>query len=184
MPGLLSLVESTAKTTKKTAPKKKVTSTAKDVWKSVVELPVPAYQFSVEIDGDVVAFFQSVSGLAVQRKVEPQPEGGRNDYVLELPGPLSYGHVTLEVGLTSSKAFWDWMMSGRYDGKVSKKDIFLTQRRPNPIVGVPTFLEAKRWSLNQAFPVSWKLSSLSVDTTQKIAIETLELAFQYFELQD
>ena len=74
-------------------------------------------------------------------------------------------------------------MQGQSDGMVAKKDFFLVQRQPNPKGGTPIFSQAKRWSFHQAFPVSWKLSSLSVDTTQKIVIETLELSFQYFELQ-
>ena len=147
------------------------------------EFPAPAYQFSIEIEDDhPVAFFQTVSGLSVQRKVDPIPEGGQNEYVQELPGPLTYGHLTLEVGLTSSTMFWNWMMQGQSDGMVDKKDFFLIQRHPNP-EKIPVFSQVKRWSFHQAFPVSWKLSSLSADSTQKIAIETLELSFLYFELQ-
>jgi phage tail-like protein len=190
MSPLLSLMksagDSAAKLAKKATPKsfKKPLAAGKQLLKSSIDVPVPAYQFSVEVDGEILAFFQSISGLSVQRKVDPQPEGGRNEYVLELPGPLSYGHVTLNMGMSFSTMFWKWMMEGQYDGKVSKKDLFLSQRAPNPLIGIPIYLEAKRWSFYQAFPVSWKLSELSVDQNTKITIETLELSFQYFELQD
>lgn len=181
---LLSIVNLAKKSAKRGTPKsKKSNTTSKKSTTSQAEFPVPAYQFSVEMGDETIAFFQSVSGLSVQRKVDPIPEGGRNDFTQEFPGRINYGHVTLEVGLTSSKMFWEWMMQGQSDGMVSKKDFFLVQRQPNPKSGTPSFTEAKRWSFHQAFPVSWKLSSLSADTTQKIAIETLELSFQYFELQ-
>jgi len=149
---------------------------------SQAEFPVPGYQFSVQIGTETVAFFQTVSGLSVHRKVEPNQEGGQNDFTQEFPGPLSYGHVTLEVGLTSSTMFWEWMMQGKSDGVVSKKDFFLVQSQPNPKGGTPTYSKVKSWNFHQAYPVSWKLSNLSADTTQKIAIESLELTFQYFEL--
>jgi len=146
------------------------------------EIPIPAYQFSIEMDGQVVALFQSVSGIAVHRAVEEKSEGGVNNYKHKLPGPFSYGNLTLETGLSSSDFFWKWMMVGQYDGSAQKKDFSLIQRRPNPKAASPAFVVVKRWSFHDAFPVSWKLSNLSVDTTQKIAIETIELAFNYFEL--
>ena len=150
---------------------------------SVQEFPIPGYQFSVEMDGSVLAHFQSISDLTVKRNVETVVEGGQNQFIAEFAGPMSYGHITLGGGLTSSDMFFQWMMQGKYTNMVTKKDFFVIQRQPNPDGGTPVFIDAKRWSFHQAFPVSWKLSSLSVDTTTKIAIESLELSFQYFELQ-
>lgn len=179
-----SIISTAKRAAKKSSPQaKKGNKAPPEAVSSQTEFPVPAYQFAIEIGGETIAFFQSVSGLSIQRKVDPMPEGGQNAFTQEFPGRLNYGHVTLEVGLTSSTMFWKWMMQGQSDGMVSKKDFFLIQNQPNPKAGTPTFVEAKRWSFYQAFPVSWKLSNLSVDSTQKIAIETLELSFQSFELQ-
>jgi phage tail-like protein len=146
------------------------------------EYPVPVYQFSVEIADKTVALFQSVSGLSVTRAVDPLSVGGENNFGREFPGHITYGHITLQVGLTSSDFFWKWMMGGQFDGSALAKDFTLVQRRPNPDGDDPIFAEVKRWNFKNAFPVNWKISDLSLDNSQKIVMESLELSFDYFEL--
>jgi phage tail-like protein len=149
------------------------------------EIPLPVYNFSVEVGDVTVALFQSCSGISVKRDVEQITEGGLNDHIHELPGQLSYGHVTLETGLTSSQFFWKWMMSGtgKHEGWVKKLDFTLVQRRPNPDKESKViFQEIKKWNFFNAFPINWKISDLSVTDSDKIVLETLELAFDYFEL--
>jgi phage tail-like protein len=145
------------------------------------EYPVPGYQFSIEFGTEIVALFQSVRGISVSRKVEPLEVGGENNFAREFPGRVSYGHITLEVGLTSSEFFWKWMMDGQLDGYTSRQDFTLIQRRPNPAGGKPAFSEVRRWNFVGAFPVSWKISDLGIDDSQKIVMESLELSFNYFE---
>jgi phage tail-like protein len=145
------------------------------------EYPLPAYQFSIEFGSDTVALFQSIRGISVSRKTEPLEVGGENNFSRELPGRVSYGHVTLETGLTCSTFFWDWMMDGQLNGCAARKDFTLVQRRPNPGGGSPIFSEVHRWNFVGAFPVSWKISDLGIEDSQKIVIETLELSFYYFE---
>jgi phage tail-like protein len=167
----------------KTASVSKPADTKTKPLTSYEEFPIPSYQFSLEIGTDVMALFQTVSGLSVKREVETVTAGGQNNYVHELPGQISYGHVTLETGLTLSSFFWDWMMTGQEAGSVQKMDISIVQRHPDPKGGTPLFVEVKRWNFHKAFPVSWKISDLSVDNTQKIVIESLELSFEFFELK-
>ena len=155
-------------------------STAKPLT-DLKEYPVPGYQFSIEFGSDVVALFQSVRGISVTREVESLKVGGENNFVREFPGRISYGHITFEVGLTSSDFFWSWMMDGQLDGYSSVKDFTLIQRRPNPAGGSPAFAEVHRWNFKNAFPVSWKIADLGIDDSQKIVMETLELSFDYFE---
>lgn len=145
------------------------------------EYPVPGYQFSIEFGTEIVALFQSIRGISVSRKVEPLEVGGENNFSRELPGRMSYGHITLEVGLTSSDFFWEWMAAGRLGGYVSRKDFTLIQRRPDPEGGTPVFSEVHRWNFKGAYPVSWKISDLGIDDSQKIVMESLELSFEYFE---
>lgn len=148
------------------------------------EFPIPVYQFSVEMDGKIVALFQSVSGMQVTRKIDELEIGGQNDHGREFPGRVSFGHITLEVGLSSSDFFWKWMMAGKNLGYGLMKNFTLIQRRPNPDLSKdPTiFPVVKRWEFENAFPVSWKLSDLSLDDSSKIVIETLELSFHFFQL--
>lgn len=154
---------------------------------NIDEYPVPSYQFKIMIGtmADPIALFQTVSGLSVSRKVEPVEVGGVNGYGFEFPGQISFGHVTFGVGLTSSRFFWEWMMAGQIPGYALKMDFTLAQRRPNPNLDpaeTDVFPEVKLWNFKNAFPVSWKLSDLSLDDSQKIVIESLELSFDYFEL--
>lgn len=148
---------------------------------SVEEFPIPAYQFSIEIGDVVVAFFQSISGLAVSREVEPLKVGGLNNHAYEFPGQITYGHVTFELGLTSSDFFYKWMLDGQYSGRAALRNFTLVQRRPNPKGSKPIFEEVKRWNFINTFPVSWKITDLNIKDSQSIVLESLELAFEYFE---
>lgn len=162
-------------TVKKASPKKVKPLT------DLKEYPIPAYQISIEFGTDVVALFQSIRGISISRAVEPLSVGGENNFAREFPGRVSYGHITLEVGLTSSDFFWEWMMAGQLDGFAARKDFTMIQRRPNPKGGSPIFKEVLHWNFKNAFPVSWKISDMGVDDSQKIVMESLELAFEYFE---
>lgn len=146
------------------------------------EIAIPIYQFVVLIDKATVALFQNVSGMSFSREVEPLTVGGENDFGREFPGHVSYGHITLEVGLSSSDFFWQWMKAGEFDGYVVAKTFTLEQRRPQSKEDEKDVFEViKTWNFYNAFPVSWKISDLSIDNSQNIVIETLELSFDYFD---
>lgn len=140
------------------------------------EFPVPIFQFSIDINGAIVALFQSISGMAVSRNVESVTVGGQNDTENEFPGQVSYGHVTFETGLSSSDFFYKWMMHGAEDGSVLKLNFTLIQRR-----SVATGYETvKTWDFENAFPVKWSISDLTVNDSEKIVIEKLEVSFDRF----
>jgi len=141
------------------------------------EMPIPSYQFCVEIDNVIVALFQSCTEMEVKRETLAITEGGLNAYTLELPGQISFGHVTFKTGFSSSEFFWKWMMSGQLDGWVQPRNIILTQFRPCP----NEYKEVRKWNFQNAYPVKWKISDLDVSITDKIMIESLELSFDYFE---
>ena len=149
---------------------------------NIEEFAVPSYQFSMEILGKTAALFQRISGVTVTRNVEPLTEGGRNDHTLEFPGQVSYGHITFESGLTSSKFFWLWMMDGQFFGSATSLNFSLKQYSHNPQGDSPAFPEVKNWNFFNAFPVSWKISDLNIDDSKGIVIESLELSFDFFEL--
>jgi phage tail-like protein len=140
------------------------------------EIPIPAYQFSIEFDEGIVALFQRISGMTVHRAVEPVTVGGMPNYTLELPGQISYDHVTFEGGLSSSDFFYNWMMAGSDLGGAISKNFFLVQRRPE----ADGFKPVRRWSFINAYPVKWTISDLGATDTDKIVIESLELSFDYF----
>jgi len=146
------------------------------------EIAIPIYQFVVQIDNATVALFQNVNGMSFSREVEPLSVGGENDFGREFPGHVSYGHITLEVGLSSSDFFWRWMKAGEFDGYAIAKHFTLVQRRPQSDASKPDAFEiVKSWDFYNAFPVSWKISDLGIDNSTNIVIETLELSFDYFD---
>ena len=61
--------------------------------------PAPAYLFYVSISGLIVGLFTSCDGISVKREVEEVKEGGLNDQVHVLPGPIKAGRITLKRGV-------------------------------------------------------------------------------------
>ncbi|MCB2179902.1 phage tail protein [bacterium] len=144
------------------------------------DYPIPSFQFSLEIGDATVALFQSISGLSVTRNLETITEGGVNNQNHELPGSLSYGHVTFKNGLSSPDFFLKWMLDGQYIGYANKGvPVTLVQRRTTKD-GTVDFLT---WSFSKPIPVSWSISDLTVTDSNSIVIETLEIAFEYFTLE-
>ena len=142
------------------------------------DFPIPAYQFSLVVGDKTVALFQSISGMSVTRDVKTLQEGGLNNHVHELPGGLSYGHVTLNTGLTSPDFFWKWMVEGQYEGYANRSNTVTLKQRRSTKDGYE--IDYLIWEFNKAFPVKWSISDLSVDDSSKIVIETLEISFEYF----
>ena len=54
--------------------------------------PYMSFNFFVEIEGLIVGAFTEVSGLQVETQVHDYQEGGQNEYVHRLPGPVHPGH--------------------------------------------------------------------------------------------
>jgi phage tail-like protein len=129
--------------------------------------PYAAHTFAVEIDGLFVAGFAEVSGLGVTTEVSEYREGGLNDRVHLLPGPVGRpGNLVLRRGLTDMDALWAWqqdVVTGKFD------------RRSGAIVLLRGPLEGWRWTFSDGYPVSWSGPELRGGTAT-VAIETLEIA--------
>src|SRR5262245_48476513 len=67
--------------------------------------PVLGYRFGVfffvlgVIPNPLDIRFQKVRGLTATVKTTPQPEGGQNLYVQQLPSGIEYGNLVLERGM-------------------------------------------------------------------------------------
>ena len=151
--------------------------------------PTPTYLFSVEITGISVGLFTECSGIGAKRKAEPIREGGLNDKVYQVAGPLEFDNITLKRGLTVSRLLLDWFLTGMYDFSVKRVNLSIIQVAPgmnkaatadNATAG--GYGVIKRWNVENAFPVSWKLSDLSVGNTNSVVIESLELAHEGISL--
>jgi len=141
--------------------------------------PIPAFRFRVEIDGIIEAGFTECKGLGFRWKVMQVKEGGVNSYVHQLPERVEYSKITLKRGVALSTALWEWCRQGMYDGCVVRRNvsIILFDRVGEEII------EVKRWDLQGAYPVNWKGANLKADS-KRVAIETLELAHHGMTLNE
>jgi phage tail-like protein len=155
--------------------------------------PAPAYLFAVDISGILAALFTECSGMSMRRDVKLVQEGGVNDHVHKLPGPVSFDNVVLKRGLSLSRSLWDWMRVGQYDFRVQRTNITIIQGAPGHNLGAamleaadmgssmlgkilgPGYGIVKSWTLEDAYPVRWKMSTLDVSSGESV-IETLEIA--------
>jgi phage tail-like protein len=129
--------------------------------------PHHAHTFAVEIDGLFVAGFAEVSGLSVETEVTDYHEGGLNDSIHRLPGPVVRpANIVLRRGLTDLDSLWRWHEAA-VKGNV--------ERMNGSIVLLRGPLEAWRWNFKKGIPVRWAGPDLRAGDAQ-VAMETLEIA--------
>lgn len=95
----------------------------------------------------------SIKGLSVSRNVEKRRSGGEANYEIKMPGPLSYGEVTIQHLYTDSSVFLDWLINGADKGGVTVADVQITVGDDNGKMV---------YTLRDAFPVSWRLGNITV----------------------
>lgn len=154
-------------------------------------IPPSCFYFKVEFIGigidndDTEQRFQEVSGLSREVEVEELREGGENRFTYKLPKRAKYPNLVLKRGLLSGKdkaskilKWIDDCMTGYF--LATPVPVFL-----KPVDITITLMneqgeEAAVWSVVQAYPIKISTSDLKA-SENAIMIETLELAYQYFE---
>ncbi len=128
--------------------------------------PYLAYNFLVEIGGIMAGGFSEVSGLQVEMEVHDYREGGRNDFIHKLAGPIRYpSNLILKRGLADPDLLWAWYQSV-INGFILRQNI--------TIMLLNSIREPKRaWSFNGAYPVRWIGPELHA-ARNGLAVETLE----------
>lgn len=132
--------------------------------------PYLGFNFVVEIEGIIVGGFNEVSGLHVEIEVQTIREGGRNEFMRQIPGPAKYpSNLVLKRGLTDDAALWNWHRD------VARGRI---QRKNGSVVLRDAAGQAKwRWNFQKAFPVKWTGPDMRAGTAET-AIEALELVHE------
>lgn len=129
--------------------------------------PYLSLRFRVEIKGLVVGAFSEVSGLQVEIEVHDYREGGVNEYVHRLAGPVKYpSNLILKHGLMDATVLWNWQQEV-VQGIINRRSgsIILMDHAGN---------EKWRWNFRAAYPVRWSGPDLRANTAE-VALETLEL---------
>ncbi len=145
-------------------------------------MPIPSFYFSVEVDDDAVDF-QEVSGLEARMEVEDVVEGGNNRFKLRLPVRQTFGNITLAKGIIADdNAFYEWvtgvLMKDLELGDFGDK--YIKSLKINLMSPTPDKEIVRSWMVQNAYPVKWSISNLNA-MENKIAIESVELAFEYIE---
>jgi len=146
--------------------------------------PPAGFHFKVELTGvagmgDTEQRFQEVSGLSFEIETEILREGGENRFEYKLPKRAKYPNLVLKRGLLPGTAFLDWFKSAMetyftvalYEFKPADISITLLDEADQPLA---------IWNVKQAYPLKWSVSDFKA-TDNSLVIETIELAYQYFE---
>ena len=147
--------------------------------------PPSGFHFKVEfvgVDGmnsDTEQRFQEVGGLSFEIETETLREGGENRFEYKLPKRVKYPNLVLKRGLLKDTALLDWFKSAMntffmvvvYDFKPADITITLLDEADEPVA---------IWNVVQAYPLKWAMSDLR-SSENAVVIESMELAYQYFE---
>jgi phage tail-like protein len=141
----------------------------------------PPVQFHFSVDFSSVSDqandtrFQSVGGLNVEMETETVKEGGENRFTHLLPLRSKYQNLTLKRGLLRDSKLIEWMLRTFNDLVVEPKDIVvkLLNEEHEPLMS---------WNIVRAWPVKWNVSDFNAEES-KVVIETLEIHYQYFTVE-
>lgn len=134
--------------------------------------------FVVDIDGDPIGRFSEVNGLELSVEVEEIVEGGQNDFVHKVPGRIKWPNITLKRGVTQSDNLMEWIRKSAgedFEGAnhtLTRSTLGITMLSSG---GWPL----RSWSVEGAFPVSWKGPTFSAKDDDALT-EELEIAHHGF----
>lgn len=138
--------------------------------------PPLGFHFKVEIAEMQGEFhFQSVSGLSVELETEEIAEGGENRFKHKLPVRTKYPNLVLKRGIKVNSDLINWCRNAVEHFEIVPKDILvsLLNEEHEPLAS---------WNIVHAWPVKWSVSDFNAEES-KIVIESIELAYNYFNTQ-
>jgi phage tail-like protein len=135
--------------------------------------PYRSYNFKLVIQGVAEGHFTQCSSLGVRVEAIRYREGGNNQVVHRIPGPVEYSDLVLRYGLTDSRDLWDWMITA-VRGAVERKNVSVLMLDSEGVN------EVMRWDLINAWPAEWRGAPLDA-MSQTVAIEELRLVFDFLE---
>lgn len=138
--------------------------------------PPLGFHFRVEFANIKGEFeFQSVSGLNVELETEQIAEGGENRFKHRLPVRTKFTNIVLKRGLKVNSDLVKWCRDAVLDFNIVPTDmtIILLNEEHEPL---------QTWNVVHAWPVKWEVTDLNAEES-KIAVESLELVYNYFNIQ-
>ena len=132
--------------------------------------PLGELGFEVEIQGITIGRFAECAGLAVEYEVTQYAEGGNNEFVHHLRGPIRFPNVTLRRGITYEDQLLRWFYETRKPEKRPLVTITLNDTLGKVI---------RHFSLSAALPVRWTGPTAGAGSGS-VATESLEIAHRGF----
>lgn len=140
-----------------------------------VNYPVGFY-FSVSFEGEELGF-QEVSGISKEFHVEEVQSGGENRFKYRLPTMVTNQNLVLKRAIVPSNSkLIQWFQATLDTGlsqPVVTKDISVNLLDSEGDVLI-------KWMFYKAYPIKYSVSDLHSQKNE-LVIETLELAYTYFE---
>ncbi len=133
--------------------------------------PLPAFQFTVEIEGIGASQFSEVTGLNYEAQVIEYRHGREvSGTAMKMPGLKKYGNVTLKRGVISgNEELSDWIQTTTtLDTQRKTVMITLNDEENNPLM---------KWTLFEAWPTKITAPDFKASGNE-VAIESLELAHE------
>ncbi|MFM8530241.1 MAG: phage tail protein [Ilumatobacteraceae bacterium] len=136
--------------------------------------------FLVEVDGRQLGQFREVSGLTVSVEFQEVVEGGQNFFAHKLPGRFTFPNVTLRRGLTEDNGLIAWIDECTAGG-FEKKGKKLKRTTVAIVLLSSNGKRLRTWTLQEAFPVSWKGPDFSIQSDDFL-VEEVEIAHHGFTI--
>ena len=128
--------------------------------------PYLSFNFLVEIDGLYAGGFSEVSGLRTEMEVHDYREGGQNEYIHRLAGPLRYpSNLILKRGLADLDLVWVWYQTILQG--------FITRHNITILLLDNARIPRRAWSFSEAYPMRWVGPDLR-GNQGAVAVESLE----------
>lgn len=138
--------------------------------------PPVSFHFKVEVKGigkgDADMCFQQVSGLCAALGVEELPVGGENRFTYRLPTRAKFENLILKRGMLLDSGLIDWFRDAIENFSFRPADVSVSLLNEKHQVSAA-------WEFIGAYPVKWAIADLKAQENA-IAVETIELAYQYY----
>lgn len=153
------------------------------------EIPFTAFNFKVEINFDGLrngsplcqAAFAECDGLEVGMEIKTIRQGGDNTRQIHLPGPSTYGQLTLKRGMTTSWDLWDWVTAtaapGGLAGRASVTVTLMASSGSGGAMGGGEKTPFAVFLLERCLPTKMRAPSLNAKDGM-LAVEELQLAYE------
>jgi phage tail-like protein len=125
--------------------------------------------------------FSECDGLEMTMEPKTVREGGNNTVVTHLPGPVSYGNLSLKRGMTGNQDLWKWFnaaVANPAGGAVRRGVLADAEIVMQDATGTGKVL----YHVFDCLPIKLKASPLNAKDGN-VAIEEMQLAYSHFTIE-